>query len=541
VVKAAKEADCYEDLVKYLTMVRKKVKDAKVDTELVYALAKTVQLGALEEFISSPNAANLAAAGDRCFEEQLFDAAKVLFTSISAWGKLASTLVRLHQFQPAVEAARKANSTRTWKEVCFACVDESEFRLAQLCGLNIIVQADELEEISIFYQEHGHFDELLSLMEAGLGLERAHMGIFTELGLLYAKYKPEKLSEHLKLFSKRINIPKLIKVCEAQQHWKELTYLYIQYDEYDNAATVMMQHSPAAWEHMLFKDVAVKVANVEIYYRALQFYLDENPQLLNDLLQVLAPRVDHTRAVDIMRKAGHLPLVRPYLANVQNTNLPAVNEAINELCVEEEDFDALKTSIDTYDAFDQIALAQRCEKHELLEFRRIASHIYKANKRWRQSVELSKRDELFQDAMETCAQSGETALAEELLAFFVSNKNKECFAASLYTCYDLLHPDVVMEMAWLNGMSDAAMPFMIQVMREYSRKVDMLMAEKKEREQEGKSAEEASKQAEAQVNMYAQLIPALPAAPFNPGMMPQAGGHEQFMPQPGMYMQPPPY
>jgi clathrin heavy chain len=75
-------------------------------------------------------------------------------------------------------------------------------------------------------------------------------------------------------------------VCEAQQHWKELTYLYIQYDEYDNAATVMMQHSPAAWEHMLFKDVAVKVANVEIYYRALQFYLDENPQLLNDLLQV---------------------------------------------------------------------------------------------------------------------------------------------------------------------------------------------------------------------------------------------------------------
>lgn len=63
--------------------------------------------------------------------------------------------------------------------------------------------------------------------------------------------------------------------------------------------------------------------------------------------------------VDIMRKAGHLPLVRPYLNNVQNTNLQAVNEAVNELCVEEEDYDALKTSIDTYDNFDQIALAQR--------------------------------------------------------------------------------------------------------------------------------------------------------------------------------------
>ena len=34
-----------------------------------------------------------------------------------------------------------------------------------------------------------------------------------ELGILYAKYKPEKLMEHLKLFSARINIPRLIRVC----------------------------------------------------------------------------------------------------------------------------------------------------------------------------------------------------------------------------------------------------------------------------------------------------------------------------------------
>ena len=126
--------------------------------------------------------------------------------------------------------------------------------------------------------------------------------------------------------------------------------------------------------------------------------LDDLPAATNtcgqyfELLTVLAPRVDHSRVVDIMRKAGHLPLVRPYLNNVQNTNLQAVNEAINALCVEEEDHAALRTSIDTYDAFDQLALAQRCEKHELLEFRRIASYIYQKNKRWQQSVELSKRD-----------------------------------------------------------------------------------------------------------------------------------------------------
>lgn len=161
---------------------------------------------------------------------------------------------------------------------------------------------DDLEEVSEYYQNRGCFNELISLMESGLGLERAHMGIFTELGVLYARYRPEKLMEHIKLFSTRLNIPKLIRACDEQQHWMELTYLYIQYDEYDNAATTVMNHSPEAWDHMQFKDIIVKVASVELYYKAVHFYLQEHPDLINDVLNVLALRVDHSRVVDIMRK-----------------------------------------------------------------------------------------------------------------------------------------------------------------------------------------------------------------------------------------------
>lgn len=51
-----------------------------------------------------------------------------------------------------MDGARKANSTRTWKEVCFACVDAGEFRLAQMCGLHIVVHADELEDLINYYQ-----------------------------------------------------------------------------------------------------------------------------------------------------------------------------------------------------------------------------------------------------------------------------------------------------------------------------------------------------------------------------------------------------
>ena len=94
-------------------------------------------------------------------------------------------------------------------QVCFACVEGEEFRLAQMCGLHIVVHADELEELINFYQNQGYFEELISLMEAALGLERAHMGMFTELAILYSKYKPTKMREHLELFWSRVNIPKV--------------------------------------------------------------------------------------------------------------------------------------------------------------------------------------------------------------------------------------------------------------------------------------------------------------------------------------------
>ena len=54
-------------------------------------------------------------------------------------------------------------------QVCFACVDNEEFRLGQMCGLHIVVHADELEELINYYQDRGYFEELIALLEAALG------------------------------------------------------------------------------------------------------------------------------------------------------------------------------------------------------------------------------------------------------------------------------------------------------------------------------------------------------------------------------------
>ena len=146
VIRAAEEANVYNDLVKYLLMVRQKAREPKVDGELIFAYAKIDRLSDIEEFILMPNVANLQNVGDRLYDEELYEAAKIIYAFISNWAKLAVTLVKLKQFQGAVDAARKANSAKTWKEVCFACVDAEEFRLAQICGLNIIVQVYKQEQ-----------------------------------------------------------------------------------------------------------------------------------------------------------------------------------------------------------------------------------------------------------------------------------------------------------------------------------------------------------------------------------------------------------
>ncbi|KCV69120.1 clathrin heavy chain [Fonticula alba] len=541
VISCAQRTGRYEDMIRFLQMARVTLREAHIESELVFAMAKTDRLADLEEFVNSPNIAQVQVVGDRCFEEGLYEAARILFNSVSNYARLAQTLVHLKEFQAAVDAARKASSTRVWKDLLHACVASKEFRLAQICGLNLIVHAEELDSVIRLYENLGHFDELMGLLEAGLTNERAHMGMFTELAILYAKYQPAKVMEHLKQYCARVNIPKVIRACETAHLWAELVFLYIRYDEFDNAVQTMMSHPAQAFSHAQMKDILPKVATIELNYKALAFYIEYQPLAINDLLSVVSSRIDHSRVIALFQKNGLIALVKPYLVTTQALNLKVVNEALNQILIEEEDVEALRKSIDTYTSFDNIHLAQQLEKMELLEFRRLAAHLYKMNKRYQQSVELSKQDSLYRDAILTAAGSRDSAVVETLLHFFIEKGDRECFAAVLFSCYDLLRPDVVLELAWRNGYMDMAMPFMIQTLRECTTKIDQL--ETAERERAAREKEQQT--SEAQISMAAPGHPLMltgpggmmmpPALPAPPGMMmapphggvghPQMGGH----------------
>ena len=77
--------------------------------------------------------------------------------------------------------------------------------------------------------------------------------------------------EHLKLFSKRQNIPRLIRVCEEHHHWRELVFLFVQ-GYLGQRANVAVQRG-AGFGMLLLLVLAIMAA---IYLPYLPLFSDTN-------------------------------------------------------------------------------------------------------------------------------------------------------------------------------------------------------------------------------------------------------------------------
>jgi clathrin heavy chain len=296
----------------------------------------------MESFITDPNQADILKTGDRCFDGKLYNAAELLYIKAGNNQKLAQVYVMLQKYALALEAARKSNIPKVWKAVCFSCVRAGEFKSASICGLNIIIHPDHLEDLIQHYEKFGYSEELINLLEQGMAHQKTHNGIFTDVGIMYAKYQPQRLMDHINQYSSRLHIPRLIRACEQWQMWPEAVQLHQKYDQFDMAVTTMMEHSPSAWKHDIFAQNIIKISNYDLYYKAMMFYLEEEPMLLNDLLKLLGQRIDLNKCVSVMKKTGYIALIEPFLKSVQFQNVAAVNEALNEIYLEKQDYSSLR-------------------------------------------------------------------------------------------------------------------------------------------------------------------------------------------------------
>ena len=492
-IELNKKFEDYDKLLQYFDMARNKKKEMIIDNEYIYALAKLNRISKIENFVKNPNSADLDKTGNRLFADELYEAAKILFIKLKANSKIASCLVRLGQYQQAIDFAQRANNVKTWKEIVFSCVEVKEFKLAAIAGTQVVLIPDHLEEMVKFYELHDAHEEIIQLLEQTVSNEKSHIGIFTEIASLYAKYKEEKLFDFIKAYFQKLNVSKLIRVCNKYQLWKEVVYLHSNYKEYDQAVKVIMEHSPSCFNHETLVNNLLKVSNSDLIYKAIAFYLEEEPLRLNELLRQLTLKLDFSKVVNQIKRTGYLALIVDWLKSVQNQNNQSVNDALNQIYLDVEDYEALRNSILNYDSIDAIGLAKQIEGSDNPEFRRISSLIYRKNKKYKESIDISISDNNYRDAIETAQESHDKDIINRLLNYFAQNGLKEFFTATTYTCYEYLSPDVVLELSWRYGYTDFAMPFMIQFVYDFSNRVETV--QKKHEEREKKEEEQQEREA----------------------------------------------
>merc|ERR1712176_796166 len=280
VCSEANESGLWSELIPFLMMCRKTLQENLLDTELIYSYARTNNLVDMEKFVNGPNVANIQMIGDRCFSEGIYNAAKILFSNINNNSKLALCHINLEEFREAVAAAQRANNVSTWKQVCFSCLRADEYRLAAICGLEVIK---------------------------------------------YPKHVPDKVMEHCKVFFNKLNVSKVVKACERARLYSPAVYLYMTDKQFDSAVKIMMERAPA-FTNELFLDSIVKVRNSEILYKAVGFYITMHPTRFTRLMEVVDPLVDHSRVVNQLRRTGDfsLKIGKDYMKNVQKNNASAI-------------------------------------------------------------------------------------------------------------------------------------------------------------------------------------------------------------------------
>lgn len=114
--------------------------------------------------------------------------------------------------------------------------------------------------------------------------------------------------------------------------------------------------------------------------------------------------------------------------------------------------------------------------------------------------------------METVAESKDMSLAEELLRWFMGKGDKEVFASMLYTCYELIKPDIALEIAWRFGLLEFCIPYFIQFTKDLSTRVESVQkqADNIVKKDEEKTAADADRPLDVDMGM---LFPGMGGQP----------------------------
>jgi len=114
--------------------------------------------------------------------------------------------------------------------------------------------------------------------------------------------------------------------------------------------------------------------------------------------------------------------------------------------------------------------------------------------------------------------------------------SRECYVGMLYACYELVRPDVILELSWRHGLTDFTMPFMINMLAQQTATIDALKRDNDDRK--AREAAAAKKDEDAPILASRLMLTQGPVAPspspgpaqfaLANGVAPQATGFRAF-------------
>ncbi|CAL6082010.1 Clathrin_heavy chain [Hexamita inflata] len=522
----------FNNLIEFLRGARtvmfvqqKYAEHSEIDSALMYCYVKLDKYEELESFLQLcnaigagivPNKGDIEKIGDRAFSEMRYMAAKMLFQKISMWSKLALTLLKLQDYQNAVDAARRADEVPIWRQVNAACLLANQIQLAKTAGLYLIVLPDELPLISKFYQENVRIVELIELLESGIEHPQAkaytnkEQNLFTHLALLYAKFmwlvdQPGslRLSRFLKSNSDKVSIPLCIQECRKNLLWNEVVYMYVLSNENDQAVSEMMKH-PGSFDHKQLLQICGYVSQPDLLVQLTDFYIKFYPQNLVEFLKVSKNgyfqteeiidtkrkdflSVDPLAVLRLVKEYAIERLARQYFELLIEDGLIEINNELVNIYIQQRDEKALVELIKKTTQFDTYATLDRLvDEKQTQALRRTAVPVYAALKRFDEGIEYAVKNRFYDEASACAAASEDGVKCEQLLKLICSKEfpdqqiRKEIFAVAVARCGDMARPDVILELAWRLNMMDFAMPYMIGQLRSMGERIKKLEERKVE-------------------------------------------------------------
>lgn len=77
-----------------------------------------------------------------------------------------------------------------------------------------------------------------------------------------------------------------------------------------------MEHSPSCYSHETFVNNLLNVNNSDLVYKAIIFYIEEEPMRLNELLKQISLKLDFAKVCNVVKKSGYLALIVDWLKSV---------------------------------------------------------------------------------------------------------------------------------------------------------------------------------------------------------------------------------